>query len=565
MTDDQLRQIFNNNTLCNAIPFYRYDLTSNSFRSHPQSKSLRFNSANNYLLAPIFMLHNKQPISMLIDINPIVDVGSNRVFSLNSEAMQSLLERATAYSNHTYRDYKAEKSVCFLSLFISASEVKEFKMDSNYVPVTNAALLQLFGNNLKNNGLIRDSDAKLFTGIYRHKEKEIYIKVTNYYNELVPDFNSDTLGFLCGYNFASVEEHLFLATYPILSSTFKDELSKSELDLFKIACNPFNFNTLSIKNKLKEIFTSDSYKHRVKEIQETKFREALETQERLRYESTISQAKNNIEGYVKRIQETEITLLRAQKDLCYLQNNPTKSNEILDYISNHKYILNYNLNGGNIVFDIRVPLAQFDTELAETLVKNLDHNSYVSSNVEAMKKLLRYLFVECKGTMYVGGMFYIDIESWSWNNRRLSSTLGSEERWRYCKENKMAYNFHLENFDCAGSYKNQIGSALNKHDLIAAIECIMAPYKCWNLADGAVFSKALGGQLQRIMAEGIECIEYNNKLYNITDYITACDKEVKKETTKSGLSGILKNKKAKEVAQVEPEPEAEEPEGGIRL
>src|SRR5574344_504687 len=166
--------------------------------------------------------------------------------------------------------------------------------------------------------------------------------------------------------------------------------------------------------------------------------------------------------------------------MAYYVAGDSKLEDAVSYIFEHSYLQAFNYNQNVLDLTFRVPLSQWDTDLADTILRGLKQDSsryeidraYISD----IEKFLQNVIIDQKAKYWLIARFNIDLNNFNWQ--------GIKYYWNnhnFYPDDlvvaKAGLNPHLEYFTCVGSYRAQIEGAKQRKDLPGMIESLLAPYK----------------------------------------------------------------------------------------
>lgn len=191
------------------------------------------------------------------------------------------------------------------------------------------------------------------------------------------------------------------------------------------------------------------------------------------YKRNIEQNRNNIRSYE---QEIAGYYQKIYKDEALLYAATTRNNESMEEVTNmlitNKYISNVRRMDNNMLLTIDCPLVHYDVEILKSYFKKIEN---ITAN-ETMQALLKEAFLEDKFTIWTSTIVQLDLVN------------VNVDRYQESRSSmKHLLNPHLMNYNCWGTNKSYIISAIKDNDLIVAITQIIAACQNLNFADMTVF------------------------------------------------------------------------------
>lgn len=334
--------------------------------------------------------------------------------------------------------------------------------------------------------------------------------------------------YLASNRYTNPGEHIFLALLPVLVSNIKEQLNDDELNLFKEFTHPFNFNVGAIKNLLRALFSSDTYKNLVKVKELEQLKRMLSFDEVRRYDTQIDDLKRRIEEQVEQLLRLEKHLADTNKDKLLATCNTEGVDEKIEYIANHPYIVNFDLQDRELWFKTRTPLSMWDPEAAETVFKNINKIMENADTREAYKDYIRFffkaVFIDQIATYWMAGRCAIFLFDYTYHYSNHNS-VHAPDYIANLRALEAGYNPHIEHFNCQGTHKAELNKAATSRDLLALIEALLNPLKNLNLTDGIVVSEFVKTSLKIFIEQEIPCLEYESKMYTIQDLYDLIEKQ----------------------------------------
>lgn len=362
--------------------------------------------------------------------------------------------------------------------------------------------------------------------LYQHNTTKDLVLVSNYkltkpvqnkfgmlHNTSIPtDFNSLVL----------------VGLLPAFNEEFKERLTPDEIAFFKLLTTPVKvYHTIDAARLYERIINQDPYRQMIKNYGIEKIRTKLIEEEERYLNNSIGDAMQAVQNFTEELARAELRLIHIQKDLAYYKAGDKSISASADYLVEHPYLFNIDTTGEGLNCYFRVPLSQWDTELAETILNGLEQtperyniDTHYLGNV---KQFIKYILIDQVAKYWVIAFFRINLRNFTWEPQKLYWDSGRDFNTQLCNNMKAGVNPHLEYHNCTGSYRVQIDKALANKDLPGTIESILAPYKNWNLSDGTVQNKMFNFALPGLIDNNIPCIEYNGDMMDIKTFITTIE------------------------------------------
>lgn len=248
----------------------------------------------------------------------------------------------------------------------------------------------------------------------------------------------------------------------------------------------------------------------------------------------INKSENKLNKLYKEAieQERKLTRFRREK-ICF---DPTNVIDNAKYLANHPYLLKVikapRGNNSSLRFEVRVPFSQFDPDIYAAVITNYLRNNIGDPQTKSdMRLLLDSLIVDQKGKLFFFSSFDIDPV----NKLFAFNSLSGSVNQKLLQVNAIKQPHTGYNFSCVGSYNVQIQKALDNNDLVGTFESLLGACKNWNIADSTVSNSFIGNIQSTDYFGNIKCIEYDNQLYTMKEYINKI-KEEKSVTSSSEVS-----------------------------
>lgn len=195
----------------------------------------------------------------------------------------------------------------------------------------------------------------------------------------------------------------------------------------------------------------------------------------------IQQYENEIASYYKKIEDERLRQFAIQNKLEGMGDD----SELVDYFLANKKIYLYSVDGTEFTICIKDYMSYFSQEAAESIVTNKNAVMYRSASdfgVEKAMKLMKEIFLsdEPRVKMRLCGAFTLS----------LNGNLNVRQHFQFPAgfENYF-HNPHLSRYGCTGTNGTLIQKALQRHDIITAIEQCVVSVKDLTLTDGAVMEE----------------------------------------------------------------------------
>lgn len=509
--------MFNEQLNTGYVPTYMEPSIRKDFNSLIQGHGLAIRSTNNYLLGPVFNTHNVDIAGLAISFNEeftpeqFIDVyeATKAGYYIHADALDNKAEPEGRVAR-----YKI--TTVYANVIPRTLEIPGFKR------LENPAIDLCFKNA---RDAVRNSYGRIFEeefvlhALYANEEKTEFIRFVNYYNNFQPNRSSDFQA-IAGNRFSSPEEHIFLALFPVLCPSFKEMLCAEELELFRILADPYNLNSLAVKNRLKAVYSLPIYaeflnEHKLNTLKRNFKMRAVEKLDRY-----INERVREVERMTTQLLNLEDELDTMRKEKFYTENNQGDVDDQLEYVVKHPYVFDVQEDYGALCLSTRTPLSMWDPDYAEVLYKNID-NIFDNNGVgNVYRRYIRFFFetilINQEATYWMQGYFQVEPDSFNWRYRNRDNVRASHFI-DLMRDVKAGYNPHIEHYDCQGTHKVEIGKAQRSRDLITMIETLMNPLKNWNLTDGAVMNQCMQYMFPLLIDNNIQCIEYEDNMYSIVE------------------------------------------------
>lgn len=199
---------------------------------------------------------------------------------------------------------------------------------------------------------------------------------------------------------------------------------------------------------------------------------------------------NNVNQYLSLISQRE-ELIIQKLGLEQQIFEKKDSTEIVDYFIHNKHLNPTYVSGSSLDLIINTYLELFDVDMFESYNRNINSFYYrgydvtasAFVNAKAREKLLSVIFCDSP---------ILKIKMCAYYRINLSGSVSSSSGYNFPSEySDMMPNPHLQNYNCLGSYRVWIESALRNGDTIFAIEQCVASAKSVNVGEEASFKPFL--------------------------------------------------------------------------
>lgn len=356
--------------------------------------------------------------------------------------------------------------------------------------------------------------------LYKHKVLNELVLVTNYvlekrFQNKYGMLFSNSRPYDCNYL-------ILLGLAPAFIPDLKDRLDEKEIEIFKLHTTPIKlYHEQSSAELYLNLINTEAYDNLIKNFKVNKLREQLKRQEKNVFEDAIQRAARAVENSEIQLRDAELALLATQKDLAYYQAGESKFEDAIDYIFKHSYLINFDCDGSYISMLFRVPLSQWDPEMATTILKGIksspERYQIDRDYTEDIKNFIQHILIDQVAKYWLLAEFDINLNDFRVNTHKIYATNRDNFNDRELKSHKAGMNPHMEFHSCQGSYRVQIAKAQDKKDLPGLIESLLAPYKNWNLSDGVVQRSMFERGLPNLIRTEVPCIEYKGEMISIRE------------------------------------------------
>lgn len=310
---------------------------------------------------------------------------------------------------------------------------------------------------------------------------------------------------------------------PAFIPKFKELLTDEEKEIFKLFTTPVKlFHEKEPATLYYELITSEYYLNTIKEHKTRRLKQLLQDQEERIFEKNIVNARRRLDEVLSVVQDAEQQLLEAQKEQLFYQAGERSLSDAVTYLSDHPYLKDINPVGSLVYFKFRVPLTQWDPELATTVLKGLKENpdryNISVGCLEDVKQFFKHILIDQSAVYWIYAEFFMSLDNFRWDNVKVywngsTSSFNAEKLTAL----QAGVNPHLEYHNCVGTYERAIRSAQHNRDLVGLVENILAPFKNWNLADGVVFGHMTRHAIPNLIKHNIKCVEYQGEMLTLTE------------------------------------------------
>lgn len=398
-----------------------------------------------------------------------------------------------------------------------------------------AALLALFKglrDEARNQGYYLGEEELITDAVYKHKETNTYVFLTNSYAN-VEIRRASNIEYLNGYCFKNVKEQVLTLILPVLFPEIKDALNEQELYILEKLSNIYRFNISNVHKNVIGLLNSEKYKDFINKLLRKGIESNLIATRKRTFERKQESYVRNIADLSRRLEQEENALQNLLRDMFYLQTKTDSITEQLDYIYDHPLVNTVSMSTrftGGLCLTVRLPISLWDPEIANNLFENLENIFNSNHTTETLRPYITCFFEEVflkqSAEYYIQSVVDLDLLNLQSHHIREHNDIASTESLNICKAMEAGYNPHLEFYGCVGTYAQHIREALRGADLAIILEAVLSPLKNWNLADGAVLSRAMQEMFPTLINNDIKCIKYNDKMMTIKELYICCNTHV---------------------------------------
>lgn len=305
----------------------------------------------------------------------------------------------------------------------------------------------------------------------------------------------------------ALEERIFSAI-PLL---YKEEFTwDEELIEFFRAANPENKPEKPCMQLFKELIKKSKILDNIRYEQLLKIVERTSTHTLKLYQNEETRLLDDIERYETALKESYKNLNRTQALIAFFKPD-ANTKDVADYIYNNPYIVDYySHTSSKLVVAIEAPLEYIDVPAFKQMLKNINSYLYPKWNASPNEyseltkghpiefvEMIKDLFLSPKYKIYTRSEIVLDLEHKEAKPlRRLTTDYNSRpESWKLQtrlnndKDKCIIPHMHIEYYDCWSGNKTNITKALNKTDIIGALDICVSTTKDINVNDSAVFGR----------------------------------------------------------------------------
>lgn len=400
------------------------------------------------------------------------------------------------------------ESGCYENLLEKHNGIKEIFIDNIYSGKTNYP----------------EESARDFVniGLYKNKETNELVLLSNYL--LNKPFQNKTGLLTVGSRPSDNNFLILLGLMPAFVPDFKERLTPEETAFFKLHTTPVNlFHERKSARLYEQILQAVEYDNLIREHKAEKLRIQFRKQEERMYLNTIADASQRVVELTRKLNEAEQRLLASEKEHIYYQAGNGKLEDAVSYLFDHAYLQDIEDFDSDIDLRFRVPLSQWDPEIAETVLRGIKESpkryNLEGQHAEYVQKFIQYILIEQIAKYWILAEFTININTFQYSITRLYwDGSGNSFRPEKCLAYEAGLNPHMEYHACVGTYRVQIDRASQRKDLPGLVESLLAPYKNWNLSDGTVQNKMFRHALPGLIKNKVPCIEYNGEMLDIRTF-----------------------------------------------
>lgn len=296
--------------------------------------------------------------------------------------------------------------------------------------------------------------------------------------------------------------NIIVGLLPFFFSSLKKRLNKTELEAFKaLVNNRYDLLAASLQ-KVKKLKKYKDYEYNKisTSLKDLTFKHKL-----ARLENRKKECEEEVNLAASRLFEADRILRETTKELLFAKHTTPEQDDTVELLLKHKHLDTIEVKNRYLRMSFIVPLTNWDTEAIELVHRN-------NSNV-LYKTFLDKIFIQEDAKYVLKAPMSIELTTFVY-------------ALRYAPDDPNTYgiNPHVFSYNCLGSHRSEIERASRNHDLLVLIEAILNVYKNFNIADGAV-SDSFASTIQRQYDTNTPCIEKNNKLIGLKDYIDSFRKE----------------------------------------
>lgn len=305
----------------------------------------------------------------------------------------------------------------------------------------------------------------------------------------------------------ALEERLFSAI-PLLYKekfTWNDEL----IEYFR-AVNTETKPEKTCEQLFQEIIKKSKILDNIKYEQLLKIVEKTSSHTLRSYQTEETKILSNIETYESTLIDLYKNLKKTQALIAFYKPDMNVK-DVADYIYNNPYIVDYySRSSSRLVVAIEAPLEYIDVPAFKQMLKNMNSYLYPKwsapvNEYSALTKghpiefttMIKDLFLSSKYKIYTRAEIVLDFERNEAKPLRRSTSdfQHRPEKWKLdtrLKQNKdrcIIPHMHIEYYDCWTGNKTNISKALNKQDIIGALDICVNTTKDINVNDSAVFGR----------------------------------------------------------------------------
>lgn len=304
-----------------------------------------------------------------------------------------------------------------------------------------------------------------------------------------------------------LEERIFSAI-PLL---YKEEFTwNPELIEFFRAVNPENHTEQACDQLFKEIIKNSKILENIRYEQLVKIIEKTSAHTLQTYQGREKELLDDISRYETTLMECYKNLNKIQALIAFFKPD-MNTKDIVDYIYNNPYIVDYySRNSSQLVVAIEAPLEYIDVPAFKQMLKNInsylypkwtaateDYSELTKGHPIEFVEMLKDLFLSPKYKIYTRAEIVLDFEAKEARPlRRISREFSHRpEKWKLKtrleqdKDKCIIPHMHIEYYDCWSGNKTNISKALNKNDIIGALDICVNTTKDINVNDSAVFGR----------------------------------------------------------------------------
>lgn len=445
------------------------------------------------------------------------------------------------------------------------NQFKEIGIDLSGEYVDNLRIInELFDRAYK----IYDSSDRTTQSVFMaNKEQTIIVHVVNNVIDKRVKFSTQTTMDVLLNNHYTPIHLLTYASVPLFNKRLFNQLTDVEKTLFRLFSNVAQLDIPVIKETLRMFVQQEGMDELIRTAKQKSILKIITTNTISSMKSSIASLETRIEEQLRQMNRTQAQIVATQKELLFNEINlESNTKELVSYLAGHPYILDMEcstFNSDTLNFCVKVPLTQWDTDVAKIVLSNFDKQNGIRGNytteeiqtkIPMLKTILEHILLIQDVTYNSLGMYSIQLNTegtWQYSYENHFDTghinmFGGIDGIQQMLNNNAGLNPHINYYACTGTYRAQITTALSKKDLITTLECLNAPLKNWNLTDGAVNEKMFGTFFRCLLNapayKELRCFEYKGTPYSLYELYDVLTKSTETTETKPKRKRTIKKK-----------------------